>query len=219
MRIGKGLNLGQVKKPTVEEVKKQHAEDIELCAKIEMDAVKKAKDERQIPVEMAPEKKPMSGLSGMLAKAKTQKQAVANPTASLSDKLKESKDKPPPSPSKVQKETPVYKLSTKKYQILEELGEQLDSAVVEEFIENMQTILNTFESEALHDVMQKTLHFAQKHPELKPLLEPEDIQIFVDGARRSYAKVVVAKKGKKKKKAKRDEVVADFDEFLNDLEL
>ena len=113
----------------------------------------------------------------------------------------------------------IPEVVTEKYKILADIPDTLDAAVVEDFQTKMQSVLDNMGNHELQNSMMDVLEYTQAHPELKEILRPEDVQLFVRGARKAYAGVLINKNTNKAKSSKKAERLAELEEALGDLDL
>lgn len=101
-----------------------------------------------------------------------------------------------------------------KYVLNAEATEQLPAETLEGFAKHMQTLIDTMGTKELSNSLHAILKYTKEHPELKGILRPEDVQLFVRGCRQSYGLVV---KAKQTNQAKRKVSSANVEDVMNDL--
>ncbi len=183
-------------------------------------------DKLSQPITSAPIAKPNSlqGLiNGDLEKQNTaiaisDKETLGGDSMSLSSKLSTSIvcDSPAPQVSSVNN---IPQITNEKYKLLAEATDTLAQSTIDQFEERMQAVVNAFGNTGLHDAMKRVLEYTQEHNELRTFLRAEDIQIFVRGARQSYAAVAKTKTANRSKKSNSKVIDSEVASFLEDLEI
>ena len=143
-------------------------------------------------------------------KGKTQQKSLAQMLAKNKNDKKEQNEIS-------QNSTPIPAVQPQKYNLLVDPPESLPTATVDKFCEIMQMILDKMETDEIHAAMEKCYNFAKAHPELKAIIQPEDIAIFVRGARKASGKVLYAKSSTRKKSSARKETQKQIANELDDV--
>lgn len=113
--------------------------------------------------------------------------------------------------------TLIPQVTTEKYALLATASDTLSEKTIEQFEIRMQTVINSMNNSELPNAMERVSVYAKEHPELRPFIRAEDVQIFVRGARNSYAKVAEAKLKNRASKSKSSLLDANIADSLSDL--
>ena len=143
--------------------------------------------------------------SSMLADALSAKPNLETPPTNLSQQL-------------VPKLAPLKEL----YVLIENVPDTLKQEIVMAFSAKMQALIDYIDTPTLPDALRDLKMYCDEHKELKSILRPYDIQLFVRAARKSYGMTVVAKDANKTKRGKKadqqNEIGKDALEILGSLD-
>lgn len=104
-----------------------------------------------------------------------------------------------------------------KFVLTAEATTVLPEEVLLGFETRMQNLLSLLGTQQLSTAFHAILKYTKEHPELKDILRPSDVNLFVKACRQSYGLVVKAKNANATKKAQKNANVQDIIDDLADV--